>query len=192
MSRSAIAENYADTLLELATREGEADAYGDHLADLVALERAEPDVARFLETPRIDLADKKRILREALSDRVPEMFIRFVLVVVDKGRQRLLPDIEGAYRDLLDEREGRVHARVTLAREPDETLRREITEGLASALDREVVPHFHEDGRIVGGLVVRIGDRVLDGSLRRRLEDLRRRLVLEPAAAGTGSVPDEA
>ncbi|HKK07494.1 MAG TPA: ATP synthase F1 subunit delta [Gemmatimonadota bacterium] len=181
MIRSAIVDNYARTLLELASREGEAEAYGRLLADLVALGRTEPDVARFLETPRIDLADKKRILREALSGEAPESFVRFVLVVMDKGRQRLLPDMEAAYRDLLDEREGRVHAQVTLAREPDETLREAIVEGLRDVLGGEVVAHFQTDEKIVGGLLVRVGDRVLDGSLRRRLEDLRRELAREPA-----------
>lgn len=183
MSRSAIVDNYARTLLELAARESAAEAYGHLLADLVALERTEPDVARFLETPRVDLADKKRVLREVLSDRAPESFVRFVLVVLDKGRQRLLPEIEAAYRDLLDERAGRVHAQVTLAREPDEELRGEIVRGLRGALDREVVAHFQTDRNIVGGLLVRVGDRVLDGSLRRRLEDLRRELAREPSGS---------
>lgn len=185
MNRSAIVGNYAETLLELASREDAAEAYGGHLADLVALGRSEPDVARFLETPRIDLADKKRILREVFSGEAPENFVRFVLVVLDKGRQRFLPDIEAAYRDLLDEREGRVHAQVTMAREPDEALREEIVEGLRGVLGREVVPHFQTDEKIVGGLMVRVGDRVLDGSLRRRLEDLRRELAREPAASGS-------
>ncbi len=182
MSRSPVIETYARTLLELAVREEQADEYGRCLGEIAWLAESEPDLTRFLETPRVDLRDKKAALREALSGRVPETFLRFLLVVLDKGRQRLLPDIEAAYRDLLDEREGRVHAAVTLSREPDEALREEIQRGLERAFDREVVPHFSTDERLLGGLVVRVGDQVMDGSVRRRLEDMRRNLALQPDA----------
>lgn len=185
MSRSPVVETYARTLLELGAREDQADAYGRHLDELVRMAESEPDLARFLETPRVDLEDKKAALREALGGRVPETFLRFLFVVLDKGRQRLLPEIEAAYRDLLDEREGRVHASVTLAREPDEALREEIRSGLERAFDREVVAHFSTDDRLLGGVVVRVGDRVMDGSVRRRLDDMRRGLEREPEAGQT-------
>jgi F-type H+-transporting ATPase subunit delta len=185
LSRSPVVETYARTLLELGVREEQADAYGRHLDEIVRLAESEPDLVRFLETPRVDLGDKKAALRQALEGRVPETFLRFLLVVVDKGRQRLLPEIEAAYRDLLDEREGRVHASVTLAREPDGALRQEIQSGLERAFAREVVPHFSTDARLLGGVVVRVGDRVMDGSVHRRLEDMRRTLTLQPEAGET-------
>lgn len=180
MSRSPVVENYAETLMELGVREGQAREYGAALSELVGLMESREEMRRFLDTPRVEPDEKRRALRTALSGRVPETFIRFLLVVLDKGRQRLLPEIEAAYRDLLDEREGRVHASVTLAREPDESLREEIRRGLQEAFDREVVLHFQEDERLLGGLVVKIGDRVMDGSVQRRLEDMRRQLVRGP------------
>ncbi len=184
MNRSPVVATYASTLLELGVRGGQAEEFGRHLAEIVALMDSEPDVRRFLDTPRIDLSEKKRALREALSERVPEPFLRFLLVVLEKGRQRRLPDIEAAYRELLDEREGRVHAEVTLSRETDEALREEIRSRLAVAFEREVVAHFHADPRLIGGLVVRVGDRVMDGSIRRRLEDMRQDLVMNADTTG--------
>jgi F-type H+-transporting ATPase subunit delta len=189
MSRSPVVETYARTLLELAVREERTEEFGRHLAEIVSLAESEADVRRFLETPRVDLADKKRAVREALSGRAPETFIRFLLVVLDKGRQRLLPQIEAAYHDLLDEREGRVHAEVTLARDADEELQAEIRRGLEEAFERQVVPHFHRDEKLIGGLLVRVGDRVMDGSVRRRLEDMRRALARVPAG-GVGPAAD--
>ena len=180
MSRSPVVETYARTLLELAVREDQADAYARQLADIVRLAEDEADVRRFLETPRVDLEEKKWALRAALTGRVSETFMRFLFVVLDKGRQRLLPEIEASYRDLLDERQGRVHASVTLSRESDEALREEIRRGLEEAFEREVVPHFQVEERLIGGLVVRVGDRVMDGSVRRRLEDMRRQLAGGP------------
>lgn len=177
MSDAAVGENYAGALLELATRRDAAEAYGRYLAEVAGLYREEPTFRLFLDTPRVPEERKKELLREVLADRVPEPFVHFLLVVLEKGRQRSLPRIEEAYRDLLDERFGRVHATVTLAAEPDEGLRDEIVDRLSAILDREVEAAFRTDEDIVGGIVVRFEDKVMDGSLRRSLQNLRRRLT---------------
>lgn len=180
MSRSAIARNYAGTLLELATREDAAARFGERLAEVADLYRTERTFRRFLDTPRVEMSDKLSLFRDTFGEGVPEVFLRFLLVVIEKRRARFLPEIESAYRAMVDEREGRVHATVTLAREPDEELRREIVGALNRRLDRDVVPHFRAEEDLLGGVVVRVEDRLLDGSLRRRLELLRRRLRSRP------------
>ncbi len=111
--------------------------------------------------------------------------MRFLLVVLDKRRQRWLPAMDAAYRDLLDERAGRLHATIRLSFEPDEALRTEVAEALSEHFGADVVPHFLEDDRILGGIVVRVGDRVMDGSLRRRLDDLRLSLARSGIEAST-------
>lgn len=177
MSDSAVGENYAGALLELATRRDAAEEYGRHLAAVAGLYREAALFRLFLDTPRVPEDRKKEVLREVLSDRVPEPFLHFLLVVLDKRRQRSIPRIEEAYRALLDERFGRVHANVTMAVEPDEELRREVTGRLEEILDRQVEANFRTDEEIVGGIVVRFEDKVMDGSIRRRLQNLRRRLL---------------
>lgn len=187
MSETAVGANYAGALLELATRRDAAEDYGGYLAQVAELYREEPAFRLFLDTPRVREDRKKEVLREVLADRVPEPFLHFLLVVLEKRRQRSIPRIEEAYRELLDERFGRVHANVTLAVEPDEELRREIVEKLSSLLDREVEANFRTDEDIVGGIVVRFEDKVMDGSLRRRLQNLRRRLVGSGDSAGAAA-----
>ncbi len=78
---------------------------------------------------------------------------------------------------LLDVKMNRVHAGVTLAVEPDARLEQQVVERLAQALGREVRAHFRTDPSILGGVVVRVGDRILDGSVRRRLTALKRRML---------------
>ena len=185
MSTSAVAQNYAETLLELASREGEEDRYGELLATVAALYADAEQFRSFLDTPRIPAAEKKRTLREVFGGRVPPLFVNFLLVVVDKRRQRWLPAIEEAYRGLLDQKAGRVHATVRLTFEPDEKLEAELVEALSEKLGAAVVPHFIEDERILGGVIVRVGDRVMDGSLRRRLDDLRATLVRSDGRSST-------
>lgn len=187
MSRTAVVGNYAEALLELASRGGDEDAYADWLGGLAASYRHERDFRLFLETPRVSLDEKKGAIREALGGDAPEPFVRFLLVMLDKGRQRFLPEVEGRYRELLDERRGRVHATISVAREPDEELREEIADALAGIVGQEVVPRFRTDEDLLGGLVVRMDDKVMDGSLRRRLADLKRRLLQKDAEEEAGA-----
>ncbi len=177
MSASAVAVNYAGTLLELAARDGQEESYGELLATVAALHAEVAGFRSFLDTPRIPGEEKKRILKDVFADHVPPLFTNFLLVVIDKRRQRWLPAMEAAYRDLLDEKAGRIHAAVSLAFSPDEELRTQLVSALSRRLGADVVPHFVEDERLLGGVMIRVGDRVMDGSLRRRLDDLRSTLV---------------
>ena len=138
--------------------------------------RDTPDFRRFLETPRVSLADKKSVIRKAFGGRTPELFLRYLLVVIEKRRFRLLPEIDLAYRDQVDEKEGRVRASITLAHPTDASLRQRIGRELSTLLEREVIASYKEDAELLGGIVIRVGDRVMDGSVRRRLRDLKHTL----------------
>ncbi|HEX5727099.1 MAG TPA: ATP synthase F1 subunit delta [Longimicrobiaceae bacterium] len=179
MRSSTVARNYADTLLALAERHGgraAVEEYGRALDALAALLEGEPRLRQFLETPRVNADARKQALRAALAGRVPEMFLRFVLVMVDKRRQALLRQVAAEYRDRVDQLLDRVRVRVTLSHPPDPGLEDEIRRALETWLGRSVVPTFTVDPEIVGGVVVRVGDQILDGSVRSRAERLRRHL----------------
>ena len=177
MSRTAVARNYAETLLELASREDVAEDYMEYLAEVAGLARTEPMFRAFLETPTITIDEKRSALRAAFGDRYPEPFVRFILIMLEKRRQGLLTEIEEAYHSLLDVRSGRLRVSVTLASEPDTDLRETLVANLSRVLDREVMAEFGEDENIIGGLIIRVGDQVMDGSVRRRLHTLRRSLL---------------
>lgn len=177
MSRTAVARTYADALLELAEKDSGAKPWLEMFTEVVGLYGSSPQFAAFLDTPRVSEDDKARVLRDVFGDGYPETFVRFLLVVLRKRRQHMLPEIDEAARDLHYERTGRLHATVTLMSEPDDDFRREIERELSRVLDREVDADFRTDPRLVGGMVVRAGDRVLDGSVRRRLQTLRRSLL---------------
>ena len=190
MSRFSIARNYADTLFALAEREGAEQDWLVMLGEIASIYRDNSAFRSFLHTPRIDPEEKKRMLRSVLEDRYPEPFVTFLMVVLDKRRQGLLPLMEEAYREILNERTGRVHASVTLPFEPDAEFRSELETALSGFLDREVAADFRTDEKIIGGLVVRVKDRVLDGSVRRGLQLMRRALLEDVEASGTARHSD--
>lgn len=179
MRSQIIARNYADTLLALAQRNGgqrTVEEFGAAM-ELLAATVGDPRVREFLTTPRIGVDERKATLRAALQGRVPDLFLRFVLVVVDKRRQALLPDVAAEYRDRVDELTGRVRVAVTISHEPDAALQQQITAALTQRLGKTVIPAFTVDPDLLGGMVVRVGDEILDGSVRARSQGLRRRLM---------------
>lgn len=177
MEKATIARSYATALFELAERTRDVESVSRAFASVNALLSANRRIGEFLGSPRIDVADKKRVLRSGFEGRVPAIFLNFLLVVLDKRRQRLLREIAHEYRAIRDDAQGRVRAEVTLAREPDERLEEEIATALSSRLGRVVIPHFRVDPKILGGVRVRYQDRVIDGTLRRRLIALRRAML---------------
>jgi F-type H+-transporting ATPase subunit delta len=172
-----IARNYAEVLFELGERHDAHDALLSGLEMLRAVLDSDPAIRVFLETPKIDVAHKRAALETALGGRVAPLFLNFVLVVVGKRRQRLFRQMAFEYRMLLDQKLGRAHADVTLAHEPDEATEQDIAEQLTRIFGRRVTPVVRVHPDILGGIIVRYGDRLLDGSLRRRVLSLRRRLA---------------
>ncbi len=176
MRETTIARNYAEALLTLATKAENRDGFGGMIRDVANAITSDATVHRFLESPRVSYEDKNEILSKAFGDRVPRVFLRFIQTVVHNRRQMLIPVIATEYSNLLESAEGRVHADVTVAMPVDDAEVENIAAQLSRALGKTVVPHVTVDKAIMGGVVVRIGDTVMDGSVRRRLNKLATRM----------------
>lgn len=177
MREPTIARNYAEALFAAGERSGNTLLFGDLMEAVAGVVAADDRVRVVLETPRVPKALKQVLLQKALAGRAPEAFIRFLAAVVKRGRQGLLGAISAQYLALVDLKLNRVHAGVTLARDPDEALVMEIKRRLSDVTGKDVVPHVRADPRILGGVIVRIGDRIMDGSVRRKLAALRRQML---------------
>jgi len=177
MREPTIARNYAETLLELAQRAGDLRGWGEMFDSVSNAFETDRRLRVFLESPRVSSKQKNEIIQKAYGGALPRTFVRFLQALVDHRRQMLIPAIAHQYHDLMDEVEGRVHASVTVAREADERDRELVTSQLSRVLGKTVVPHFHVDPAVLGGVVVRVGDTVLDGSVRRRLAILRGKML---------------
>jgi F-type H+-transporting ATPase subunit delta len=171
-----IARNYAETLFELGEQSGNTEHYVDLIDAVAAAIEQSPRIQAILMSPKVPKSEKSRMLGQALRS-VPREFVLFLQALVKRGRQQILREIATEYLALLDLKLDRVRAGVTLARQPDEKLKRSIQESLSRQLGKQVLPAFSVDPEILGGAIVRVGERVLDGSLRRRMTRLRRQLL---------------
>lgn len=177
MREPTIARNYAEALVSLAHKANDLAGWGTMISDVADAIARDERLHLFLESPRIDVDTKNAVIAKAFQDRTPRLFVRFLQSVIRHRRQALIPNIAIEYLALVDVIENRVHAQVTVAREPDGAMQKVVSDRLSKVLGKSVVPHFRVDEAILGGTVIRIGDTVMDGSVRRRLNRLRARMV---------------
>jgi F-type H+-transporting ATPase subunit delta len=171
-----IARNYAEALFELGERSGHTERFAELIDAVAGAVETTPEVQALLMSPRVPKAEKARLLTAALKG-APREFVLFLQGLVRRGRQRLLREIVSEYEALLDIKHNRVRAGVTLAHPASESLQRDIKAALSRELGKEVVAAFHVDPEILGGTVVRVGEQIHDGSVRRRMTKLRRQLI---------------
>lgn len=177
MNDATIGRNYAETLLVLAKREGKEEEWGALIDAIASAMREDKTLRTFVESPKLAASRKIEILAKALGKRVPPLFLRFLETVIIKRRQMVIPAIASEYRALIDQSEDRVHANITMAREPAEPETDALKRQLSRLFGKRVVPHISINPAILGGVIVKVGDTVMDGSVRRRLATLKTRML---------------
>lgn len=177
MRETTIARNYAEALLALARKAGDLDAWGRAIAELSLAVQSDQRLVNFLSSPSVSATEKKRVIETAFGGKLPRNLVRFLQKLVDNRRQMMLPAIATEYAALVDQQAGRVHAQVTLSRETSEGDLAAMTSRLSAKLGKTVVPHVHVNPAILGGVIVKVGDTVMDGSVRKRIATLRSRLT---------------
>ncbi|MEJ5367923.1 MAG: F0F1 ATP synthase subunit delta [Bryobacteraceae bacterium] len=182
MAELALANQYAKALLEVARAAGGAQAAEQALKDLrnfAEVFRSSRDLRTALLSPVVEHREKVRVIEKLCEALGAGRTVRnFLNVVAKKRRLALLDAICLRYQALLDEAEGIVRADVRSALPMDEAQKAALEEALRRATRAEVRCGYSVDPSLVGGVSVRIGSAVYDGSVRGRLEALRRRLVM--------------
>src|SRR5688572_24634363 len=177
MRPATIARNYAEALLVLARKANDLEGWGLAINGVVTAVESDNRLRNFMSAPQISAAEKNVVLGKAFGAQLPKPMVRFLQKVVLNRRQMLLPLVAEEYGNLVDETGGRVHAQVTLSREATDADAKMIAAQLSRAFAKTVVPHLSVNPAILGGVVVKVGDRVMDGSVRKRLKTLKARIV---------------
>jgi len=167
-------------LFDLAARDGSESLYGELIEALGAAYSETESFRRFLNAPGVSQIEKKDALRAVFSGEAPELFVRFLMVLLDRRRHGSLPGIADAYRAQFDQQSGQVRASITVPFEADDQVREQIVGALEARYEKKVIPEFHVDPRILGGMIIRVDDELMDASVRRQLEQMKRELVQVP------------
>lgn len=168
------ARRFAEAALALAVEQNAVDSWRGSL-DRVAAALAGATL-RLLRAPSISLAARRRALEEAVAGE-PAGVRALLEMLLERDRIALLPDVARTYRELLDARAGVEKAVLTTAVPLDEAARRDLVARLERLTDKKLRATFSVDADALGGVVVRIGDHQVDGSVRTRLALLREQLA---------------
>lgn len=171
MIQDPAARRYAQAIFALAEEKGTFDEWLDDLETL-AVAFSDPVVARALSSQRIPAERKEALIRQAAPDLRPLSW-NLLRLLIRKKRLHLLPQIAEALRELVDERRGVAKAIVTTALPLDGADRQRVAERLSQITGKQVLVETRVDESIMGGLIARIGDRLIDGSTRTKLLALR-------------------
>jgi F-type H+-transporting ATPase subunit delta len=171
---SGAARRYVQAIVELAREEGSFDTWERDLAAIAQL-GYEPTIIAFLENPSIDDDQKIKIVDGALTG-VSAQGRNLVHMLIARRRTRLIPDIIELFEEAIRLERGVVLADVTTADPIDGVAQEVVKRQLKAFAGREVELRTHVDESIIGGVVARIGDQVIDGSVVNQLRRLRARL----------------
>jgi F-type H+-transporting ATPase subunit delta len=176
MSQRTVARRYAGALYEEAREAGVVEAVDDDVLMLRETLESNGELARFFESPVIPQEKKDDVVRELLSDRVEDLTLRFLRLLIRKDRETMTKPILDQYQSLRDDQRGILDAHVAVARPLADEDREAITETLEEKTGKSIRLHVEEDKELIGGIIIRIGDRVYDASVRNKLTNLHDRM----------------
>jgi len=170
---SAISKEYAAALFDLARETGSEEPIGEGLAFVAAIVRGEPQILDFLSAPNIPKAERLAVIASALKEQVPEYVLSFAQLLCEHGHIREIGNCAADYEELLNAARGLSTARVVSAIELTEDEKRQLQQRLAARSGHDVQLECSVDEKLLGGLVVTLDGKVIDGSLKHRLKEVR-------------------
>jgi F-type H+-transporting ATPase subunit delta len=179
MANGSLARRYARALIGIGTDENCIDQIG---ADLAAfdqvLDLGDGALRSALSNPGVTTGEQRAVMEQVLSKLSLHKHVgSFLRLLVDKNRFAAFSEILTAYTQMADEIAGRVRATVTTASKQDTASQKQIRSAIESATGKKVDVGFEVDETLIGGVVAKIGDTVIDASIRSRLQELRAELV---------------
>jgi len=172
----AIGRRYAEAAFELATRDDALDAWAEGL-DLAASLLADERIERRVDDPSRPLKERQTIVKELLGDRAPAGVLKLVSLLTERGRADRVAAVAAEFQRLLRRERGIVEAVVTSAAPLSEDETKALQKRIAEIAGGKTELEIKIDESLIGGLTVRIGDNLIDASVRGRLERLRSQLI---------------
>jgi len=172
MSSIAISRRYATALFDLSQEGVDLAAELSALAEVVSVK----EVQDFLDLPSCTPEQKVKVLKKAMGS-ISDELVRLVSLLCERGKASLLPEINELFEEMVRAAEERVVATVVVAVKPDAETKKKILAAVAAVAGKKVQLEIVEDKQLLGGMIVNIGDRQIDCSLRGKLEGLRKAIA---------------
>jgi F-type H+-transporting ATPase subunit delta len=182
MLKGAIARRYAEAMLGLALKQNTLDRTLEDVQGLGQL-FSKHTLAFLLREPKISAQRKETVLREALSTRVLPTSLNLALLIVQRGLVDLMPKIATEFQQMVFDYKNQAMAEVTTAAPMDSKQQLLVKQALERKTGKTILLQTKVNPDILGGVVARVGDQVIDGSVQQRLQALKRQLLNGVATA---------
>ena len=168
---------YAQSMLELANEQNQAEALGDELNALRQLISENPSFQEILTNPSISTDERAHLLGNTFRDRISPLLFSTLGVLNQKNRLGLLEQVAQGYDELLRRQLGRIEVDITVARELSADQLEKARGDISQALGKDAVIRQHVDEAVIGGAVLQVGDKLIDASVRYQLEAMREQML---------------
>lgn len=192
MLKGAIARRYAGAIFDLARKQNTLDRTLEDVKETARLFSIRK-LAYLLREPKVSVQRKETALRQALSSRVLPTSLNLALLIVDRQLVDFMPNIAAELEQLVLDYKNEAVAQVTTAKPMDDKQKALLAQALTSKTGKKIIMEPRVDPNILGGVIARVGDQVIDGSVRYRLNALRQHLLSSVASANVDfALPEEA
>lgn len=177
MSNQSVAQRYADALFQLGEAQRNLDAIDRDLEGIAQILKDNGDLGMLWDSPIVSTEDKKQIVKQLFEGKINALTLNTLLLMFDNKRGASIMALQEAFRERFNGYRKRMMVQVATALPLGEQQAADLKRELARATEREIEMEIALDPELIGGLVVKIGDQVIDNSLRGRLEALARTLA---------------
>lgn len=177
MSSGAVGKRYAKALFEVAADKQQLDLVEQDLLLIDQVLAQNPAFIKFLQHPQLDKQLKKKELKQAFEGNVSETVLTFMNILIDSDREDAIAAITESYIRQANEARGLVDAKVTSIKPLTDEEKSQLSERYSQLLNKKIRIHNEVDPTIIGGVIVQIGDRLYDGSVRGKLYRFKRLVV---------------
>lgn len=175
-SPSAVA--YATALIELANERNLTQPIADDLGGLRQVLAENPAFRAYLGDPSVGDTERAELLQRVFQDKLQPLLAHFLEVLAAKGKLGHLDQIADAYDDLLDEQLGKIEVDVTVAQQLSPEQLEDVRRKVSTALSKDAVVHQYVDESIIGGLILRVQDKLIDASVKTQIQKLKEQLLV--------------
>ena len=165
MAGNNIARVYATALFDAAREKNIQEQLQEELGFVVELFSTDDDFRQYMTSPGFSKDAKKNFVGKVFSANLSEYIVNFLYVLIESGRQSELPRINAVFGDLMDELQGRMKAEVVSVSKLEPQVLENIKRVLKNKFNKDVIVDEKTDDGILGGVIIKIGDLVIDGSL---------------------------
>lgn len=174
---SSSASGFAQALLELADERKQTDLVAGEIAGLGKAVAEAPSLAAFFANPSIKDAEREGVVNRALLPNVSPLVGSFLRLLLSKGKLGELGSIAAAFQALMDERQGKVNVDVTVTKQLGPQELELVRQRISTAIKKDAIVKQHVDESILGGIIIRVGDKLIDGSVKSQLKAIEKKLL---------------